>query len=143
MHKLAAPPDQCKRAWQCAAVNMRFQQTRDARQPVVGKSSCDAHAPGYTHAVMNDQSCMKGQSWPALSLGQAHARLTARESPLKPKKPLYAAGAAMSEGELQDFVRGRLAAFKVPVRVEMSETALPRNEGGKLMKQDLRKVFET
>lgn len=49
----------------------------------------------------------------------------------------------MSEGELQDFVRGRLAAFKVPVRVEMSETALPRNEGGKLMKQDLRKVFET
>lgn len=52
-------------------------------------------------------------------------------------------GVAVSEGELQDFVRSHLAAFKVPVRVEVSDTALPRNEGGKLMKQDLRKVFET
>jgi long-chain acyl-CoA synthetase len=52
-------------------------------------------------------------------------------------------GARVSEGELQDFVGARLAAFKVPVRVEVSDAALPRNEGGKLMKQDLRKVFET
>ena len=51
-------------------------------------------------------------------------------------------GVAVSEGELQDFVRARVAAFKVPVRVQVSETALPRNEGGKLMKQNLRKVFE-
>jgi acyl-CoA synthetase (AMP-forming)/AMP-acid ligase II len=52
-------------------------------------------------------------------------------------------GAQVSESELQDFVRERLAAFKVPVRVQVSEEALPRNEGGKLMKQDLRKVFAT
>jgi long-chain acyl-CoA synthetase len=52
-------------------------------------------------------------------------------------------GAAVGEGELQDFVRARLAAFKVPVRVQVWEKALPRNEGGKLMKQDMRKVFET
>jgi acyl-CoA synthetase (AMP-forming)/AMP-acid ligase II len=52
-------------------------------------------------------------------------------------------GAQVSEGELQDFVRERLAAFKVPVRIQVSEAALPRNEGGKLMKQDLRKVFGT
>ncbi|HEX4271592.1 MAG TPA: hypothetical protein VHZ32_09400, partial [Rhizomicrobium sp.] len=52
-------------------------------------------------------------------------------------------GARVDEGELQDFVRARLAAFKVPVRVRVSETALPRNEGGKLMKQGLRKAFES
>jgi len=52
-------------------------------------------------------------------------------------------GAQVSESELQDFVREHLAAFKVPVRVQVSEAALPRNEGGKLMKQDLRKVFGT
>lgn len=52
-------------------------------------------------------------------------------------------GRSVSATELQDFVRGRLAAFKVPVRVQVSEAALPRNEGGKLVKQKLRKVFET
>jgi long-chain acyl-CoA synthetase len=51
-------------------------------------------------------------------------------------------GAQVSEGELQDFVRERLAAFKVPVRVAVSRMALPRNESGKLMKKNLRKVFE-
>jgi acyl-CoA synthetase (AMP-forming)/AMP-acid ligase II len=53
------------------------------------------------------------------------------------------AGAQVGEGELQDFVRARLAAFKVPVRIRVSQAALPRNEGGKLMKQDLRRVFGT
>jgi long-chain acyl-CoA synthetase len=52
-------------------------------------------------------------------------------------------GVQVSQGELQDVVRVRLAAFKVPVRVQVWQAALPRNEGGKLMKQDLRKVFET
>jgi long-chain acyl-CoA synthetase len=42
---------------------------------------------------------------------------------------------------LQAFVRERLAAFKVPVEVVVSETALPRNAGGKLVKSDLRKAF--
>jgi long-chain acyl-CoA synthetase len=52
-------------------------------------------------------------------------------------------GIALSEGDVQDFVRARLAAFKVPVRVQVGEAPLPRNAGGKLMKQELRKVFET
>jgi long-chain acyl-CoA synthetase len=51
-------------------------------------------------------------------------------------------GALVSEGELQEFVRARLAAFKVPVRVQVSQTALPRNDGGKLIKQNMRKAFE-
>jgi len=51
-------------------------------------------------------------------------------------------GIAVSEGELQEFARARLAAFKVPVRVQVSSVALPRNESGKLMKQGLRKLFE-
>ena len=52
-------------------------------------------------------------------------------------------GAGVSEGEIQLFVRARLAAFKVPVRVQVSKRRSPRNEGGKLSKQDLRKAFET
>ncbi len=51
-------------------------------------------------------------------------------------------GAEVSEGELQDHVRRHLAAFKVPVRVAVSDAPLPRNDAGKLMKQQLRKVFE-
>ena len=51
-------------------------------------------------------------------------------------------GIGVSENELKTFVRERLAAFKVPVEVRLSQAPLPRNEGGKLRKRDLRKVFE-
>jgi len=51
-------------------------------------------------------------------------------------------GWAVGEEELQDFVRLRLAGFKVPVKVRVSEAALPRNDGGKVIKQDLRRAFE-
>ena len=50
-------------------------------------------------------------------------------------------GAEVSEKALQDFAAQRLAAFKVPVKVHVSYRALKRNEGGKLMKSELRKVF--
>jgi acyl-CoA synthetase (AMP-forming)/AMP-acid ligase II len=50
-------------------------------------------------------------------------------------------GAAVSEGELRAFAAARLAAFKVPVSLRLSEQALPRNQAGKLMKQDLRRAF--
>ena len=50
-------------------------------------------------------------------------------------------GAQITAAMLQDFVRARLAAFKVPVDVVISDAALPRNAGGKLVKRDLRKVF--
>jgi long-chain acyl-CoA synthetase len=50
-------------------------------------------------------------------------------------------GAELSEQALQAFAAERLAAFKVPVKVHVSHQALPRNEGGKLVKSELRKVF--
>ena len=50
-------------------------------------------------------------------------------------------GSEVSAKALQDFAAERLAAFKVPVKVHMSHHALPRNEGGKLVKSQLRKVF--
>jgi len=53
------------------------------------------------------------------------------------------AGVRVSESELQEFVRRRLAAFKVPVRIWVSQSPLPRNQAGKLMKQALRKAFRT
>ena len=52
-------------------------------------------------------------------------------------------GMALSERALQAFAVDRLAAFKVPVRVHVSQAALPRNDGGKLVKTELRKVFGT
>jgi long-chain acyl-CoA synthetase len=50
-------------------------------------------------------------------------------------------GARIDAAMLQDFVRARLAAFKVPVEVVILEQALPRNAGGKLVKSELRKAF--
>jgi long-chain acyl-CoA synthetase len=52
-------------------------------------------------------------------------------------------GAQIDAAMLQDFVRARLAAFKVPVQVVISRQSLPRNAGGKLVKSDLRKVFRS
>jgi long-chain acyl-CoA synthetase len=51
-------------------------------------------------------------------------------------------GAAVSEEALKAFAAEKLAAFKVPVRFRLFQDALPRNEGGKLMKPQLRKAFE-
>jgi long-chain acyl-CoA synthetase len=50
-------------------------------------------------------------------------------------------GAAVSEGELRAFVAKRLAAFKVPVKIVFASDALPRNPTGKLMKRELKKLF--
>ena len=52
-------------------------------------------------------------------------------------------GCEATEAELQDFVRARLAAFKVPVTVRFSDTVLPRNANGKILKSELRKMFWT
>jgi len=51
------------------------------------------------------------------------------------------AGTQVSEKALKDFAAERLAAFKVPVKVHLSDQVLPRNEGGKLVKTQLRTVF--
>ncbi len=50
-------------------------------------------------------------------------------------------GCEASEGELQDFVRARLAGFKVPVAIRFSDTVLPRNANGKILKDELRAMF--
>jgi long-chain acyl-CoA synthetase len=47
-----------------------------------------------------------------------------------------------SEEELRAFVAERLAAFKVPVRVVFWTGMLPRNPSGKILKSELKKVFE-
>jgi long-chain acyl-CoA synthetase len=52
-------------------------------------------------------------------------------------------GEQVSEETLRAFAAERLAAFKVPVEVRISQDALPRNAGGKLMKDRLRHIFGT
>ncbi|QUD88606.1 class I adenylate-forming enzyme family protein [Phenylobacterium montanum] len=50
-------------------------------------------------------------------------------------------GAEASEAELRGFVAERLAAFKVPVRILFWHETLPRNANGKIMKNELKKLF--
>ncbi|WP_404339841.1 class I adenylate-forming enzyme family protein [Sphingomonas sp. MMS12-HWE2-04] len=52
-----------------------------------------------------------------------------------------APGKAASEAELQDWVRARIAAFKVPVQVRFVQDVLPRNANGKILKKDLKALF--
>lgn len=54
-----------------------------------------------------------------------------------------APGTSATEAELQAWVAERLAKFKVPVRVLFSEDTLPRNANGKILKKDLKALFET
>jgi long-chain acyl-CoA synthetase len=48
------------------------------------------------------------------------------------------AGQSATESELQEHVAGRLAGFKVPVRVWFMDEPLPRNPAGKVLKRQLR-----
>jgi len=48
---------------------------------------------------------------------------------------------AVSEQELVQFCRGRLSPFKLPHRVEFSETELPKSASGKILKRVLRERF--
>jgi long-chain acyl-CoA synthetase len=50
-------------------------------------------------------------------------------------------GGTATEEELRAFVRERLAAFKVPVKVVFWPETLPRNANGKILKTELKKVF--
>ena len=52
-----------------------------------------------------------------------------------------APGTSASEAELQDWVRERLAGFKVPVHIRFVKETLPRNANGKILKTDLRGMF--
>jgi long-chain acyl-CoA synthetase len=48
-------------------------------------------------------------------------------------------GAEVTEAELKQHVAGQLAAFKVPVRIELRREPLPRNAGGKILKRQLKR----
>jgi fatty-acyl-CoA synthase len=50
-------------------------------------------------------------------------------------------GAALTESELLEYLRGRLAKFKLPHRFVIGETPLPKTGTGKILKRDLREVF--
>ena len=47
-------------------------------------------------------------------------------------------GFQVSESELQEHVRSKLASFKVPVKIWFYDQALPRNPAGKILKRELR-----
>jgi long-chain acyl-CoA synthetase len=51
-------------------------------------------------------------------------------------------GANATEDELRAHVAERLAAFKVPVAIKFWHEVLPRNANGKIMKNELKKLFE-
>jgi len=50
-------------------------------------------------------------------------------------------GAEVTEAELRAHVAERLAAFKVPVKVKFWDEVLPRNPNGKILKNELKKLF--
>ena len=54
-----------------------------------------------------------------------------------------APGESVSEEELKAWVRQRLAIFKTPVRILFSGETLPRNANGKIVKTELKPLFET
>jgi len=47
-------------------------------------------------------------------------------------------GATATAEELQEFLRGRLAAFKVPTKIWFRDAELPRNAAGKILKTRLK-----
>ncbi len=51
-------------------------------------------------------------------------------------------GTSASVEELQQWVGQHLAAFKVPVAIKFTDEVLPRNANGKILKKDLRGMFE-
>ncbi|HEX5379505.1 MAG TPA: class I adenylate-forming enzyme family protein [Phenylobacterium sp.] len=51
-------------------------------------------------------------------------------------------GASATESELRAHVAEHLAAFKVPVKVKFWPETLPRNANGKILKNELKKLFE-
>ena len=53
-----------------------------------------------------------------------------------------APGKSTTEAELQACVRERLAGFKVPVAIRFVSETLPRNANGKILKKDLKMLFD-
>jgi len=73
----------------------------------------------------------------AALVGIPHKQLGEEPGAVVTLKP----GSSATEAELRAFVAERLAAFKVPVKVVFWHETLPRNANGKIMKNELKKVF--
>jgi long-chain acyl-CoA synthetase len=73
----------------------------------------------------------------AALVGIPHKQLGEEPAAVVTLKP----GAEASEQELRTFVAERLAAFKVPVKVVFWHETLPRNANGKILKNELKKLF--
>jgi long-chain acyl-CoA synthetase len=50
-------------------------------------------------------------------------------------------GSSVGEEELRQHVAARLAAFKVPVRIDIRHEPLPRNANGKILKRELKEAL--
>ena len=74
----------------------------------------------------------------AAVVGVAHRTLGEEPAAVVTLKP----GAHADEAELRAFVAERLAAFKVPVKIVFCREILPRNPNGKILKSELRALFE-
>ena len=74
----------------------------------------------------------------AAVVGIAHRILGEEPGAVVTLKP----GAEATEAELRAHVAERLAAFKVPVSVKFWPETLPRNANGKILKSELKKLFE-
>ena len=53
-----------------------------------------------------------------------------------------APGMEATEAELQAWVKARLAIFKTPVAIRFVKETLPSNANGKILKKDLKVLFE-
>jgi long-chain acyl-CoA synthetase len=73
----------------------------------------------------------------AALIGMPHKTLGEEPVAVVHLKPGLQAG----EDELRAFVAGKLAAFKVPVKVIFWAETLPRNPQGKILKTELKKIF--
>jgi long-chain acyl-CoA synthetase len=73
----------------------------------------------------------------AALVGVPHKTLGEEPAAVVTLKP----GAEASEHELRAFVAERLAAFKVPVKILFWPETLPRNPNGKILKNELKKLF--
>ncbi|MBS0361345.1 MAG: acyl--CoA ligase [Proteobacteria bacterium] len=74
----------------------------------------------------------------AALVGVPHRTLGEEPAAVVTLKP----GAHATEEELRAHVAERLAAFKVPVAVKFWPEVLPRNPNGKILKNELKKLFE-
>jgi long-chain acyl-CoA synthetase len=73
----------------------------------------------------------------AALIGMPHKTLGEEPAAVVHLKP----GLHATEDELRAFVAGKLAAFKVPVKVIFWAETLPRNPQGKILKTELKKIF--